>query len=61
MRTALLTFLGVNVVILAWPFLMLAARWGSEDEQWLIRTASPFVLPFTVLLWCIMIRAWRKA
>lgn len=61
MRTALLTFLGVNVVIFLWPVFMLAAvRWGSADEQWLVRTWSPFVLPFTCLLWCLAIRAARR-
>lgn len=33
MRTTLLTLLGVNAVIFAWPFLMLAAAWrGSADD-----------------------------
>ena len=62
MRTTLLTLLGVNAIILMWPVLMLAAMWyGAADEQWLVRAASPFVLPFTVLLWYIVIRAWRKS
>lgn len=62
MKTALLTFLGVNVIIFMWPFLMLAAAWrGSEDEQWLVRALSPVVLPFTALMWCLAIRAWRRS
>lgn len=59
MRAALLTFLGVNAVILLWPFLMLAAAWrGSADEEWLVRAASPVVLPFTAILWYIVLRAF---
>lgn len=55
----ILAFIGLNLVILLWPFLTLAAVWfGSADEQWLIRAASPFVLPFTAAFWYIVPRAF---
>lgn len=57
----LLTMIGVNAFILTMPLLLLAAAfYGSEDEQWLMGIAFWVTAPFTIALWYILIRFWRR-
>jgi len=57
----MLKLLGVNLFILLNPFLLLAASiWGTEDEQWLMSIAFWVCLPFTIWMWYIILRFWRR-
>ena len=57
----ILVLVGVNLFILLAPFLLIAAAlWGTADDQEFMRIAFWVAFPFTVWLWCIILRgAWR--
>ncbi len=51
----------VNLFIVLLPFLLVAAAiWGSEDEQWLVKTAFLVLWPITAIFWYCLFRAWRR-
>jgi len=57
----LFTLLGVNAFILLNPLLLLcAARWGTEDKQWLMGIAFWVCLPFTIIMWYGVVRFFRR-
>lgn len=58
----LLNLLAINAFILLMPLLLIASVfWGSEDEQWLMRIAFWVTFPFTVWMWYLIVRFWRRA
>jgi hypothetical protein len=58
----LLVLLVVNAFILLYPALLVCAVfWGTIDEQWLMRTVFPVVLPLTVWMWYLILRFWRRS
>ncbi len=57
----LLVLLVVNLFILLNPFLLFAAAfWGTADDQEFMRVAFPICAPFTVWMWYLIIRFWRR-
>ena len=61
----LVTLLGLNLFLLALPvLLLLAPRYASEDEQWLLSVAFWPCFPLSALLWYCVVRAiilsWRS-
>jgi hypothetical protein len=57
----LLVLLVVNLFILLNPLLLVAVSiWGTEDEQWLMGIAFRVCLPFTVWMWYLIVRFWRR-
>ena len=56
----LLTILGVNFILTAPLWLLVAAAYGSEDDQWIAVRMFWVSLPFTIALWVIIIGIVRK-
>ena len=51
-----LNFLAFNAFVLLLPLLFFAAwRWGSPDEQWLMKVAFCVLSPFCAVLWYILL------
>ncbi len=51
-----LNFLAFNAFVLSLPLLCVAAwRWGSPDEQWLMKVAFCALSPFCAVLWYILL------
>jgi hypothetical protein len=56
MIRSLLNFLAFNAFVLLLPLFCFAAwRWGSSDEQWLMKVASCALGPFCAAIWYILL------
>jgi hypothetical protein len=57
----LLELLCANLFVLFAPFLLLAAAlWGTADDQEFMRVAFWIAFPFTVWMWYLILRIWRR-